>query len=633
MKFLDLFRKKGTEGRFYPLNNTPFDVKEMTRTDYIKLYTGWQYLAVSTIANSFADIDFILSRNKNIDKDFDHPYKELITYDLKIKIATSLLLTGTCVLYKNKIGNKIDSLDFLRTDLVTIEEDYDGSPKSFRYSSGNKNYLLSPDDVIYFSFINPLETYPHLLKGVSPMQAVAIQAEMDMTANRWNWTFFKQGATVGGTLSTPNQISIENKQQLVSDWRNKFEGINNSSKIAVLDNGLTYTPFNVSKRELDFVESRRFTRDEVLAIFKVPKEIVGITENSNRATAMVAEKTFYKICISPLCKQVADTLNQSLFNGIGFIKYINIIPSDSEQLLLDFNSGAITINEYRIARGYEPIQGGDELKYGIEASPVEEEVNDEVKQILSKNFKGTREWKEKIWREKVARTNTYEEKWIKEINDMFDIQLRDITSQIQKGITKSVKWDKVKYKTLWTMLFTPLFKDVMRSEGNESLSMLGIQSVFQVGNPRANKFLKKNIDKLAKEVDTFTKEQVFDIIESGNNAGLGAVEISKNVSDKFQDFKRDRSLMIARTEITRASNEASEEAYIQSGVVEEKEYLAELDDKTSEICQHMDGKTFKLGEPIMEKGQTIAGYTNNYETAMHPPLHPNCRSTLIPVIK
>jgi len=43
-------------------------------------------------------------------------------------------------------------------------------------------------------------------------------------------------------------------------------------------------------------------------------------------------------------------------------------------------------------------------------------------------------------------------------------------------------------------------------------------------------------------------------------------------------------LRIARTEITRSSNEATERAYIESGVVAYKEILAELDDRTSDIC-------------------------------------------------
>jgi phage portal protein BeeE len=72
----------------------------------------------------------------------------------------------------------------------------------------------------------------------------------------------------------------------------------------------------VTQKELDFVESRRFTRDEVLAIFKVPKIIIGITDDVNRASAVVAESTFYKVCIRPLTKQIEEKLQEELFDGV-----------------------------------------------------------------------------------------------------------------------------------------------------------------------------------------------------------------------------------------------------------------------------------------------------------------------------
>lgn len=55
--------------------------------------------------------------------------------------------------------------------------------------------LFDKDDVIAIDLFSPLKSYPYSAKGVSPMQAVAIQAEMDATANRWNWSFFKNGAS------------------------------------------------------------------------------------------------------------------------------------------------------------------------------------------------------------------------------------------------------------------------------------------------------------------------------------------------------------------------------------------------------------------------------------------------------
>jgi len=138
--------------------------------------------------------------------------------------------------------------------------------------------------------------------------------------------------------------------------------VNNSNSIAFLDNGVNYEETRVSQKELDFVESRRFTRDEVFAIFKVPKAIVGVTDDVNRATAQTAESIFYRITISPLAAMLQEKLNNELFAGIGYFSFTNVKPVDKEDLLAEYNNGTITLNEYRVATGKQPLKDGDTIK-------------------------------------------------------------------------------------------------------------------------------------------------------------------------------------------------------------------------------------------------------------------------------
>ena len=64
---------------------------------------------------------------------------------------------------------------------------------------------------------------------------------------------------------------------------------------------------------MDFVESRRFTRDEILAIYKLPKIIIGIMEDANKASAVIAENTYARVCLRPLAKLIAQTLTKDLY--------------------------------------------------------------------------------------------------------------------------------------------------------------------------------------------------------------------------------------------------------------------------------------------------------------------------------
>lgn len=75
---------------------------------------------------------------------------------------------------------------------------------------------------------------------------------------------------------------------------------------------------------------------------------------------------------------------------------------------------------------------------------------------------------------------------------------------------------------------------------------------------------------------------------------------------------------LIRTETNHFHNSAELEAYKEMGF-EKFKFLATLDNRTSEICQEMDSKIFNVKDGL--PGENI------------PPLHPNCRSTIVPYFK
>lgn len=70
---------------------------------------------------------------------------------------------------------------------------------------------------------------------------------------------------------------------------------------------------------------------------------------------------------------------------------------------------------------------------------------------------------------------------------------------------------------------------------------------------------------------------------------------------------------LIRTETNYYENQAELDAYKEMGV-EEYQFIATIDTKTSEVCQHLDHKVFKIKDA--KPGVNM------------PPMHPNCRSTI-----
>lgn len=118
-----------------------------------------------------------------------------------------------------------------------------------------------------------------------------------------------------------------------------------------------------------------------------------------------------------------------------------------------------------------------------------------------------------------------------------------------------------------------------------------------------------NTDKLAEEVKK--------VLIEGELKGSGVNEMSAAIMQRFSVGAYQARRLI-RTEASYVTNQANLEAYRENGD-ERYEYMAIIDDKTSEICEDLDGEIFLVKD---------AKVGVNF-----PPMHPNCRSTTAPVVK
>lgn len=111
-------------------------------------------------------------------------------------------------------------------------------------------------------------------------------------------------------------------------------------------------------------------------------------------------------------------------------------------------------------------------------------------------------------------------------------------------------------------------------------------------------------------------KEVKGVLIKGELTGASVAEMSADVQKRFEvgAYKARR---LIRTEYNYCTNQATLRGYKQNKV-ERYRYLAILDDRTSEICEEMDGEEFEV---------SAAAVGVNY-----PPLHPNCRSTTVPIM-
>ncbi len=112
------------------------------------------------------------------------------------------------------------------------------------------------------------------------------------------------------------------------------------------------------------------------------------------------------------------------------------------------------------------------------------------------------------------------------------------------------------------------------------------------------------------------KKTVNKALQDNISSGKGVDNLSRKLVERF-DVNKSQADNLARTETNYFINQGQKDRYIERGL-DKYEYSAEIDSKTSEVCDDLDGKIFPFAEATVGVN--------------FPPMHPYCRSTIKPVI-
>ena len=238
----------------------------------------------------------------------------------------------------------------------------------------------------------------------------------------------------------------------------------------------------------------------------------------------------------------------------------------------------------------------------------------------------------------------------KAVQDYFGQQMDEVLAKLISEFDKVATWkvkapgDKFLFdkdiKEIGIALVSPILANILEGRGNEAMFFIGSAVGFNLDNPRARKFIETNAFKLIKGIDETTIIDLKRQFDLGLKEGEGIPELKKRVLSVFDKANDSRAEMIARTEAIKASNFGTQEAWEQSGVVTAKEWLTAADERVDALCAAMDGKIIGLGDNFFEKGDTLSAKNDEGKKVSQtfdadtpvPPLHPNCRCTLIPVM-
>lgn len=203
-------------------------------------------------------------------------------------------------------------------------------------------------------------------------------------------TFFENGGMLGGILTTKEPLSIEQMQQASERWRQEYMGSGNAHKVAILGGGFSYQPLSVPLEQLQFLESKKYSTEEIARFYSVPPAMVGMEGNTAYSNYEQQVLQFFQGTILPWVRRVELEVERKLLRDDKSLScrfdVDSLLRADSTSRAQYYHSllsdGVLSINEVRTREGLAPVSGGDEHHIQLNQVPLSK-MADYAAQITS----------------------------------------------------------------------------------------------------------------------------------------------------------------------------------------------------------------------------------------------------------
>ena len=266
----------------------------------------------------------------------DEPNPEMSSFVFRETLMTHLLLWGNAYaqIIRNGKGEVI-ALYPLMPNKMSVDRDANGQ-LYYQYTRSTEEaptmkgvtVNLRPSDMLHIPGLG----FDGLV-GYSPIAMAKNAIGMAIACEEYGAKFFANGAAPGGVLEHPG--TIKDPQRVRESWQSTFGGSGNSNKIAVLEEGMKYTPIGISPEQAQFLETRKFQINEIARIFRVPPHMVGDLEKSSFSNIEQQSLEFVKYTLEPWLVRWEQSIQRTLFS-----------PEEKKRYFAKFNVEGLLRGDY-----------------------------------------------------------------------------------------------------------------------------------------------------------------------------------------------------------------------------------------------------------------------------------------------
>lgn len=520
----------------------------------------------------------------------------------------------------------------------------------FRYKVGSEELVFSTSEVIWFRYNNPEDEF----KPLSPLQASRLSADYATDALLSNRLLFRQGGQMGGYLMPKDRnIDLMAAQELERQINKKIQGIENTHKWSVFRLPMEVKPMGVNPKDAEFLGGLKYSLEEVCRAYKWPLDLAGGQRTyENYSSAM---KAAYTHAVIPEAKWIASEITEQLiplfaseadvfeFDASGIDVLQEEKTAEWERERGQLIQGAITINEWRQAKGLDPVEWGDKpLRLQLTKGEIGVDQQDDsgedvepdeqaaskaeaiqpagVKQRAKRGIAYDSEDHRRLWRAHLRQVAPYEREFSQAVSRLIEDQKKSVLDRLaNRGLGRGIEdnpFDLPQWIKRFREKIRPLIKQIIDYFGAEEMADISDEvdekygpkkpaPSYQSDDELVIQAMEQQAQTFANQVNQTTWEALRKSLAEGVEKGEGIDQLKQRVEAVMGDRIASTPEVIARTEVARAVNAGKLAAYKQSGIAMKKSWLAALDERTRQT--HLDAHERYQASPIGLDADFIVG--------------------------
>lgn len=323
----------------------------------------------------------------------DHPITYLL-HDQPNSESTAMTLRETLVAHavswgngyaeiqRNGIGRPV-ALWLLETSRTSVRRRRsDGAIQYVYKNDDGTESVLSPMDVLHI----PGPGFDGM-RGYSVLRLARESIGLTMASERFGASFFANGAHHSGVLEMDSTLKDDAAfERLRKSWQDTYSGVENSHKVAILEQGLKFKQISIPPEDAQFLETRRFQVEDLCRWYGVPPHKAGHLERSTNNNIEHQAIEWVVDTIRPWCIRIEQELNRKLFMGSEraslFAEHIidGLLRGDFKTRMegygLAIRDGHMTRNEAREIENRNPLPGLDEPLLPLNMTTANEPAKD-----------------------------------------------------------------------------------------------------------------------------------------------------------------------------------------------------------------------------------------------------------------